>query len=56
MSSSTPSYMDSANLFLAGLAMAGTTEKAQKALDVLLYSKKRIANEVRKTLNDDKGA
>lgn len=24
--------------------------KAQKALDVLLYSKKRIANEVRKTL------
>lgn len=30
---STPSYMDSANLFLAGLAMAETTEKAQKALD-----------------------
>ncbi len=30
---STPSYMDSANLFLAGLAMAGTTEKALKALD-----------------------
>lgn len=31
--SSTPSYMDSANLFLVGLAMAGTTEKALKALD-----------------------
>ena len=31
--SSTPSYMDSANLFLAGLTMAGTTEKALKALD-----------------------
>ena len=31
--SSTHSYMDSANLFLAGLAMAGTTEKAVKALD-----------------------
>ena len=31
--SSTPSYMDSANLFLAGLAMAGTTEKALKALN-----------------------
>ncbi len=30
---STPSYMDSANLFLAGLAMAGTMEKALKALD-----------------------
>ena len=30
---STPSYMDSANLFLAGLAMAGTTEKVEKALD-----------------------
>ncbi len=31
--STTPSYMDSANLFLAGLAMAGTTEKVEKALD-----------------------
>ncbi len=31
--SSTPSYMDSANLFLAGLAMAETKEKALKALD-----------------------
>lgn len=30
---STPSYMDSANLFLAGLAMADTTEKVEKALD-----------------------
>lgn len=30
---STPSYMDSANLFLASLAMAETTEKALKALD-----------------------
>ena len=26
MLTDTPSYMDSANLFLAGLAMAGTTE------------------------------
>lgn len=33
MLTDTPSYMDSANLFLAGLAMADTTEKAQKALD-----------------------
>ncbi len=31
--SSTPSYMDSANLFLAGLAMADETEKALKALN-----------------------
>ena len=31
--SSTPSYMDSANLFLAGLTMADETEKALKALD-----------------------
>lgn len=30
---STPSYMDSANLFLAGLTMAGTTEKALNALE-----------------------
>ena len=30
---STPSYMDSANLFLSRLAMAGTTEEIQKALD-----------------------
>ena len=32
---STPSYMDSANLFLAGLTMGGTTEKALKAFDDL---------------------
>ncbi len=31
--SSTPSYMDSANLFLAGLTMADETEKALKALN-----------------------
>ena len=30
---STPSYMDSANLFLSRLAMAETTEEVQKALD-----------------------
>ena len=40
--SSTPSYMDSANLFLAGLAMAGTTEKALKALDDMEKEAKEI--------------
>ena len=30
---STPSYMDSANLFLSRLSKAGTTEEIQKALD-----------------------
>ena len=39
---STPSYMDSANLFLAGLAMAGTTEKALKALDDMEKEAKEI--------------
>ncbi len=40
--SSTPSYMDSANLFLAGLAMAETTEKALKALDDMEKEAKEI--------------
>ena len=40
---STPSYMDSANLFLAGLAMAETTEKALKALDDMEKEAKEIA-------------
>ena len=39
---STPSYMDSANLFLAGLAMAETTEKALKALDDMEKEAKEI--------------
>ena len=38
----TPSYMDSANLFLAGLAMAETTEKALKALDDMEKEAKEI--------------
>lgn len=40
--STTPSYMDSANLFLAGLAMAETTEKALKALDDMEKEAKEI--------------
>ena len=40
--SSTPSYMDSANLFLAGLTMAETTEKALKALDDMEKEAKEI--------------
>ena len=39
---STPSYMDSANLFLAGLTMAETTEKALKALDDMEKEAKEI--------------
>ncbi len=39
---STPSYMDSANLFLAGLAMADKTEKALKALDDMEKEAKEI--------------
>ena len=39
---STPSYMDSANLFLAGLAMAETTEKALNALDDMEKEAKEI--------------
>ncbi len=38
----TPSYMDSANLFLAGLTMAETTEKALKALDDMEKEAKEI--------------
>ncbi len=40
--SASPSYMDSANLFLAGLAMAETTEKALKALDDMEKEAKEI--------------
>ena len=40
--SSTPSYMDSANLFLADLAIAETTEKALKALDDMEKEAKEI--------------
>lgn len=39
---STPSYMDSANLFLDGLAMADKTEKALKALDDMEKEAKEV--------------
>ena len=46
--STTPSYLDSANLFLAGLAMADTTEKVEKALDEM--EKEAIETPAAKTI------